>query len=73
MMKLSRSASLGPVGSLAGLLLLLLAAVSQVAASEAAPSNAYWTAYFDPATNLYSVAPIYDPVNGGTLSNPTNK
>jgi len=64
-MKLSRSASLGPAGSLAGLLLLLLAAVSQVAAaSEAAPSNAYWTAYFDPATNLYSVAPIYDPVNG---------
>jgi hypothetical protein len=70
-MKQSRSAA----GSLAVLLLLLLAAVSQVAASEAsaAPSNAYWTAYFDPATNLYSVAPIYDPVNGGTLSNPTNK
>ena len=65
---------MGPAGRLAGLLpLLLLAAVSQVAASEAAPSNAYWTAYFDPATNLYSVAPIYDPVNGGTLSNPSNK
>jgi hypothetical protein len=42
---------------------LLLAAAAAI--SAAPPSNAYWTAYFDPDTNLYSVASINDPVNGG--------
>lgn len=36
------------------------------AGGTAPPSNQYWTAYFDPDTSVYSVAPRHDPVNGGT-------